>query len=63
MRAAALPCQDPSTKKWLLDFSQSRADAGPGQSIFFAEADTPTGPWRNATTGFHPYRPGDPPRP
>ena len=39
--------QSPATGKWLVDYSQSNRLAGPGQSIFFAEADTPVGPWRN----------------
>lgn len=33
-----------------MDWSESDAAAGPGQSIFFAEADGPTGPWHNITS-------------
>jgi hypothetical protein len=42
--------QNPATGKWLVDFSQTNKLAGAGQSIFFAESDTPVGPWRNIST-------------
>ena len=44
--------QDPTTEKWLVDFSESTSDRGaPGQSIFFGQSDTPMGPWSNVTIG------------
>lgn len=33
-----------------MDWSESDPAAGPGQSIFFAEGDGPTGPWHNITS-------------
>jgi hypothetical protein len=49
---------DPKAKRWLLNFSQSNKRAGPGQSIYFAQADSPTGPWLNITSGpVEPFRP------
>eukprot|EP00729_Bicosta_minor_P017661 gene17661-24300_t len=41
--------RSPMSGKWLVNWSQSNSKAGRGQSIFFAEADTPVGPWRNIT--------------
>jgi hypothetical protein len=42
--------QSPATKKWLVNWSQSNKKVGPGQSIFFATADSPEGPWENIST-------------